>query len=110
MLFGTGFGPTAPPVPVGQIFAGAAPLVDTSLLEIAVDSATVAVQFAGASALARTYPPLLSETDPDTSWNSQRTRPGEALLCDTANEKGSTVGTASAIDSEELLAHVECEQ
>jgi uncharacterized protein (TIGR03437 family) len=47
MLFGTGFGPTAPSVPAGQVFFGAAPLADASQLHIRIAGAPAEVQFAG---------------------------------------------------------------
>jgi uncharacterized protein (TIGR03437 family) len=47
MLFGTGFGPTSPSVPAGQVFFGAVPLTDISRLHIRIAGTPVAVQFAG---------------------------------------------------------------
>ncbi len=47
LLFGTGFGPTTPAVPAGQVFFGAAPLTDTARLHVRVGGALAAVQFAG---------------------------------------------------------------
>jgi uncharacterized protein (TIGR03437 family) len=47
MLFGTGFGPTTPAVPAGQIFSGAAPLTDPTQLQITIGGVVATVQFAG---------------------------------------------------------------
>ena len=47
LLFGTGFGPTTPAVPAGQIFSGAAPLSDPSQLQISIGGVSALVQFAG---------------------------------------------------------------
>jgi uncharacterized protein (TIGR03437 family) len=47
LLFGTGFGPTTPPVPAGQIFSGAAQLADPTQLHMTIGGAPVTVQFAG---------------------------------------------------------------
>jgi uncharacterized protein (TIGR03437 family) len=47
LLFGTGFGPTTPAVPAGQVFFGAAPLTDTSQLHVRIGGAPATVQFAG---------------------------------------------------------------
>ena len=47
LLFGTGFGPTTPPVPAGQIFSGGAPLADLTQLHMTIGGAPVTVQFAG---------------------------------------------------------------
>jgi uncharacterized protein (TIGR03437 family) len=44
-LFGTGFGPTEPDVPAGQVFQGAAPLANP--IAIRIDTAAVDVLFAG---------------------------------------------------------------
>jgi uncharacterized protein (TIGR03437 family) len=47
LLFGTGFGPTTPAVPSGQIVNGAAPLTDPALLHIRIGGVLANVQFAG---------------------------------------------------------------
>jgi len=47
VLFGTGFGPTNPAVPADQLFQGAAPLADPSLLSVQIGGVTAAMQFAG---------------------------------------------------------------
>jgi uncharacterized protein (TIGR03437 family) len=47
MLYGTGFGPTTPAVPAGQIVSGAAPLTDLTQLQIRIGPVAVTVQFAG---------------------------------------------------------------
>jgi uncharacterized protein (TIGR03437 family) len=47
ILYGTGFGPTNPPVPVGEVFSGAAPTSDPVVLTIGGVAAKV--QFAGIS-------------------------------------------------------------
>jgi uncharacterized protein (TIGR03437 family) len=47
MLFGTGFGPTTPSVPAGQVFFGAAPLADATRLHIRIAGIPADVQFAG---------------------------------------------------------------
>jgi uncharacterized protein (TIGR03437 family) len=47
LLFGTGFGPTTPAVPTGQIFSGAAPLADPTQLHMTIGGAAATVQFAG---------------------------------------------------------------
>src|ERR1017187_3632640 len=47
LLFGTGFGPTNPVVPAGQIVNGAAPLADLSQLRLRIAGAPVTVQFGG---------------------------------------------------------------
>jgi uncharacterized protein (TIGR03437 family) len=46
-LFGTGFGPTDPSVPVDRIFSGAAPL--STRVDVAIGGAAATVQFAGTS-------------------------------------------------------------
>jgi len=47
LLYGTGFGPTTPAVPSGEVFSGAAPLSDPSKLTIRIGDAVATVQFAG---------------------------------------------------------------
>jgi uncharacterized protein (TIGR03437 family) len=47
IVFGTGFGPTNPAAPPGQIFSGAPPLSNPALLRIMIGGVTAAVQFAG---------------------------------------------------------------
>lgn len=47
MVFGSGFGPTAPAVAAGQVFSGAAPLADLSQLHIRIGGVPASVQFAG---------------------------------------------------------------
>ena len=47
-LWGTGFGPTAPDVPAGQLFKGSAPLNDP--VQITIDGTAVTPQYAGLSA------------------------------------------------------------
>jgi uncharacterized protein (TIGR03437 family) len=46
-LYGTGFGPTNPAVPAGQIFSGAAPTTNAVTLEI--NNVSVIPSFAGLS-------------------------------------------------------------
>ena len=46
-VFGTGFGPTTPVVPSGQLLSGAAPLTDLSQLQINVGGVIANVVFAG---------------------------------------------------------------
>jgi uncharacterized protein (TIGR03437 family) len=46
-IFGTGFGPTTPAVPAGQIFSGAAPLSDSTQLSIVIGGMPATVKFAG---------------------------------------------------------------
>jgi uncharacterized protein (TIGR03437 family) len=46
-LFGTGFGPTNPPVPAGQVFSGAAPT--TNQVTIRINNVNVPLSFAGIS-------------------------------------------------------------
>ena len=47
LLFGTGFGPTNPPVPSGQLFSGASPTVDP--VRVSVGGVDAQVLFAGIS-------------------------------------------------------------
>jgi uncharacterized protein (TIGR03437 family) len=47
LVFGSGFGPTAPAVPAGQVFSGAAPLASASQLHMRIGGVPVTVQFAG---------------------------------------------------------------
>jgi uncharacterized protein (TIGR03437 family) len=47
LLFGTGFGPTIPPLPAGQIVMVAEPLANTATVTLATESANVT--FAGLS-------------------------------------------------------------
>ena len=47
LIYGTGFGPTTPTVPAGQIFSGAAPLTDPTQLHVTMGGAPAMVQFAG---------------------------------------------------------------
>jgi uncharacterized protein (TIGR03437 family) len=47
VLYATGFGPTAPPTPSGQIVTTAAPLVDPSAVTVWVGGIPAQVQFAG---------------------------------------------------------------
>jgi uncharacterized protein (TIGR03437 family) len=47
LLFGTGFGPTDPPVPAGRVFSGAAPLKDT--VRVLMGGIQADVLFAGLS-------------------------------------------------------------
>jgi uncharacterized protein (TIGR03437 family) len=49
-IYGTGFGPTNPPVESGQIFSGAAPLENAAALRVTVGGVPAAVEFAGLSA------------------------------------------------------------
>lgn len=49
-LYGTGFGPTNPPVPSGRIFSGAAPLASANQFRITVGGVPAQVEFAGLSA------------------------------------------------------------
>lgn len=48
-VFGTGFGPTNPPVDPARLFQGAAPLVDRDLLKITIGGVPATVGFAGLS-------------------------------------------------------------
>jgi len=47
LLFGTGFGPTTPPVPAGQVFNGAVPLANQ--VTVRISGVTAEVLFAGLS-------------------------------------------------------------
>jgi uncharacterized protein (TIGR03437 family) len=47
LLYCTGFGPTTPAVPSGEVFSGTAPLSDPSKLTIRIGDAAAEVQFAG---------------------------------------------------------------
>ena len=47
LLFGGGFGVTAPAVPAGEIFAGAAPLVNPGQLTLKIGGVAADVRFAG---------------------------------------------------------------
>ena len=47
LIFGTGFGPTTPAVPAGQIVGGAAPLTDPSQLHLRIGGVAATVPFAG---------------------------------------------------------------
>jgi uncharacterized protein (TIGR03437 family) len=47
LIFGSGFGPTAPAVPAGQVFQGAAALADPSQLHIRIGGIPAIVQYAG---------------------------------------------------------------
>ena len=47
LLYGTGFGPTNPAVPAGQVFNGAAPLVDPTQLHVRIGGVSAVVNFAG---------------------------------------------------------------
>jgi uncharacterized protein (TIGR03437 family) len=47
LVFGSGFGPTAPAVPAGQVFQGAAALADPSQLHIRIGGIPAIVQYAG---------------------------------------------------------------
>ena len=49
-VFGTGFGPTNPPVDPSKLFQGAAPLVDRDLLTVTIGGVPATVGFAGLSA------------------------------------------------------------
>ena len=46
-LYGTGFGPTNPPVPSGAVFTGAAPLTDPTAVTVTIGGVQASVQFAG---------------------------------------------------------------
>lgn len=46
-IFGTGFGPTTPPVPAGVIVSESAPITDLSLLGLTIGGVTATVQYAG---------------------------------------------------------------
>jgi uncharacterized protein (TIGR03437 family) len=46
-IYGSGFGPTTPGVPAGQVFNGAAPLADATLLHVAIGGVPAAVSWAG---------------------------------------------------------------
>ena len=47
MFFGTGFGPTTPSVPAGQIVTAPAPLANPSQLFVTIGGVPVRVQWAG---------------------------------------------------------------
>jgi uncharacterized protein (TIGR03437 family) len=47
LLFGTGFGPTSPPVPADDIFIGAAPLAGLSQFRLRIGGVPATVEFAG---------------------------------------------------------------
>jgi uncharacterized protein (TIGR03437 family) len=47
LLFGTGFGPTTPAVPAGQVVGSAAPLTDPTQLRLTIGGVMAAVPFAG---------------------------------------------------------------
>jgi uncharacterized protein (TIGR03437 family) len=47
LLFGTGFGPTSPPVPAGRVFAGAAPLDPPGAVSATIGGLPARVLFAG---------------------------------------------------------------
>jgi uncharacterized protein (TIGR03437 family) len=47
LMFGTGFGPTTPAVPAGQVVSGAAPVADPTQLHIRIGGVPATVQFAG---------------------------------------------------------------
>jgi len=46
-LYGSGFGPTTPAVPAGQIFNGAAPLADPTQVRVAIGGVPATVSWAG---------------------------------------------------------------
>jgi uncharacterized protein (TIGR03437 family) len=50
LLFGTGFGPTNPPVESGRLFAGAAPLQNPDMLVVELGGVPMTTHFAGFSA------------------------------------------------------------
>ena len=47
LIYGTGFGPTNPPAPAGQLVNGAPPLTDPTLLQITIGGVPATVQYAG---------------------------------------------------------------
>ena len=47
LIFGTGFGPTTPPVPTGQVVNGAAPLSDISQMRVCIAGTSANVLFGG---------------------------------------------------------------
>ena len=47
LIYGTGFGPTNPPAPAGQLVTGAPPLADATLLRITIGGVPATVQYAG---------------------------------------------------------------
>jgi uncharacterized protein (TIGR03437 family) len=47
VLYGTGFGPTNPPTPTGQVVTQPAPLADLSQLSIQIGNEPASIQFAG---------------------------------------------------------------
>lgn len=49
LMFGTGFGPTAPSVTAGKVFNGAAPLADVARLQVRIGGVAVRPSFAGLS-------------------------------------------------------------
>lgn len=50
VLYGTGFGPTSPPTPAGEIVASANPLESTSALRVTIGGVAAQVVFAGVTA------------------------------------------------------------
>lgn len=84
LLFGAGFGPTNPPVPAGQAFAGAAPAADS--ITITINGQTIIPSFAGLSApglyqFNLTIPAGLSTGDQPlaATANSAPTQPGVVI-------------------------------
>jgi uncharacterized protein (TIGR03437 family) len=49
-IYATGFGATAPEIPAGRIFSGAAPLADKESVAVSIGGAPAQVHFAGLSA------------------------------------------------------------
>lgn len=47
LVFGTGFGPTSPAVPAGQVVISTSPITDLTQLHIKIGGTTASVQFAG---------------------------------------------------------------
>jgi uncharacterized protein (TIGR03437 family) len=47
MIYGTGFGPTNPAAPAGQLVSGAPPLADPALLAITIGGQPATVLYAG---------------------------------------------------------------
>jgi uncharacterized protein (TIGR03437 family) len=61
LLFGTGFGPTTPPVPAGQVFSGAAPLANQ--VTVRIGGVTAEVLFAGLDQLNVRIPATAADGD-----------------------------------------------
>jgi len=47
LMYGTGFGPTTPPQPSGQLVTTATPLANTNTVQVTIGGQTASVAFAG---------------------------------------------------------------